>query len=244
MRNGILFILCLLLPVSVLAGFNVTTLQELEQDVKNNLATEADPFHPDTVLDDFINLACRDLASYGVIVRADSVILATSGASFHIQSLSDDALEVLAVFPCTSAASRALDRIRFEDWGKIGASSDLSAIKYYAVQPSHVTDSSTGLAPPSGAKLWLYPGPGSVDTLVVIYTAQAVELAGDADTTNIPYSYRELIVYHATALSFARAQEYDKAAWWFSLYDQQLKQKLLFRKYQFDYIILPKEITK
>jgi len=154
----------------------------------------------------------------------------------------DHCLEVLAVFPCTLAGSRGLDRIGFNDWGKVGASSGLSEIKYYEHQPAFVTDSAGGIM--VGGKLWLYPGPGSVDTLVVVYTAEAVELIGDDDTTNVPYSYRELIVMRATGSAFARAQEYAKAAWWFALYDQTLKQKLLFKKYRFDYIILPKEITR
>lgn len=242
MKKVILLISCILLPSLAFGGFNVTTLQELEQDVKNNLAIEADPYHPDSVLDDFINLACRDVASYKVILKMDSVILATVGVSFHIKGLNDDFLEVIAVFPCTSKASRGLDRIAFKDWGKIPGSAQLTDISFFAVQPPFVTDSSGGII--TGANLWLYPGASTVDTLVILYAAEANELLIDADTSNVPYAYRSLVVMYATALAFARAQAYDKAYWWFALYDQTLKQKLLFRQYEFDYIVIPKQIGK
>lgn len=247
LRNTILFVLCLLLPASMsLGAYNVTTLAELEQDVKNNLATSADPYHPDSVLDDFINLACRDLASYDVILKADSVVLATTGAGLHVKGLNEDVLEVFAVFPCTSKASRGLDRIGFGDWGKMGAATQLAEIKYYDVQPPYVTDSIGGVT--GSANLWLYAAPSAVDTLVVIYSAEAVELSADDDTTNVPYIFREQIVQRATGLAFARAQEYDKATWWLSLYQQERDRKLLYQKQRIlelmDYIILRKDITK
>ena len=244
MKKVALLIFCLLLASPVFGAYNVTTLQEYEQDVKNNLATEADPYHPDSTLDDFINMACRDVASYKVIVRMDSVVLATTGVSHHIKGLNDDVLEVIAVFPCTVMASRGLDRIAFKDWGKIPGSVQLTGISFFAVQPPFVTDSSSE-GPSTAANLWLYPGASTVDTLTILCAVEANELSADADTSNIPYGYRPLVVMYATGLAFARAQAYSKAAWWFAFYDQTMTKRLLFdRQYQLDYIVTPKAIGK
>jgi len=236
----LLFLVFLFLAVPLWAGQDVTTLQELEQDVKNNLAVASDPYYPDSVLDDFINLACRDLASYGVIIKADSVVVT---AGDFILALNEDFLEAIAVFPCTSTASEGLDRIHFTQWGKLTNMPQLTSADYYTTLPEHVTDYSAGIL--TGAKLMLYPAHSGVDdTLIVIYSAEANELSANADTSNIPYTYRALVGYYATALCFLRSQEYDRANVWFSLYDQMLKQKLLYRQYGFDYIIKPGEIQR
>lgn len=239
MKRALTLLLVLGLAFPVLAAHNVITLQELEQDVKNNIAISNDPYLPDTVLDDLINLGCREIANYGLIEKLDSVILTAGDPQYD---LNEDFLEASAVRPCSVTAARGLDRIEFKDWGKIAAATQLTAMKYYAIQHEFVSDSSGGFT--SAAQLWLYPAPQAVDTLLVHYTAEANEVIGDADTVNIPYSCRDLVVFYATALAFARSQEYDRAAWWFSLFDQTLNKKLLYRKYGVDYLITPKVIGK
>lgn len=236
----ILFLLLVLgLAFPALAAHNVITLQELEQDVKNNIAISNDPYLPDTVLDDLINLGLREIAAYGLIEKLDSVVLTAGDPQYD---LNEDFIEAFAVYPCSVTAARGLDRIDFRDWGKIAAATQLTDMKYYAIQHEYITDSSGGII--NAAQLWLYPAPAAIDTLLVHYTAEADEVFGDADTVNIPYSYRDLVVFYATALAFARSQEYDRAAWWFALFDQTLNKKLMFRKYGVDYLITPKQITK
>lgn len=234
------FLLVLGLAFPALAAHNVTTLQELEQDVKNNIAISNDPYLPDTVLDDFINLACRDVASYNLIEKLDTVVV-TAGDNQY--DLNEDFLEATAIYPCSVTAARGLDRIEFKDWGKIAAATQLTTMKYYAIQHEFVANSSGGII--SAAQLWVYPAHSGVDdTLLVHYTAEADELIDDADTCNIPYVYRQLVVFYATAMAFGRAQEYDRMNLWFSLYDQMLNKKLLFRKYGVDYLVMPKQITR
>lgn len=241
MRHLLILSLALALSLSAYAGNDVTTLQELEQDVKNNLATEADPFHPDSVLDDFINMACRELAGYGAIEKLDSVILSSGQPLYALDSV---CLEIVSVFPCTVNASQGLDRIDTRDWGKIAASSQLTTSRYYAFQPAYYAEKKAWAVP----RIRLYPAhSGLADTLLIVYYAQANELTADTDTTNVPYEYRYLVVIHATAQSFARAQEYNKASWWFSLYDQERQRKGLIKPIRLqvrDYIVKSKEIDR
>lgn len=241
MKKFLFLLLVLGLAFPALAAHNVTTLQELEQDVKNNIAISNDPYLPDSVLDDLINLALRDIASYGLIEKLDSVIV-TSGDNRY--DLNDDFLEATAVYPCSVNASRGLDRIDFRDWGKVAAMAQQTGAYYFAIQHEYIVDSS-GVGETAPAQLWVYAAHSGVDdTLMVHYTAEANELATDQDTSNVPYVYRQLVVFYATAMAFGRAQEYDRMNLWFSLYDQMLTKKLLWKKYGVDYMILPKQITK
>lgn len=239
MKKFMVLFFLIFFPVSALAAFNVTTLGELEQDVKNNQAIGADPSQPDSVVDDFINLACIDIASYGAIIKVDTIEITSST---HIYALNEDFLEAFAVFPCTMEASRGLDRIDFRDWGKIAGATQLTTVRYFAIQPTVSFDTGSVYLR-KAANLWLYPRPTATDSLIVIYFAEATELSVDGDTTNVPYIYRDLIGFYATALSFSRAQEYDKSAWWLALYDQMRQRKGL-KLYQPDYMVIPKQIGK
>lgn len=230
------FLLVLLLPVTALAGYNIKTLSDFQTEVRQCLATDADPFHPDDTTAIFINIACREVASYGVIIKMDSVIVT---AEDRIEDLNDDVLEVVAVFPCTSTGSQALERIDFRSWGRIGGAIGLSTTRYYAFQPQGKRAGGDCYVP----HLWLYPEhSGAEDTLVVVYYAQANELDTTTDTTLIPYQYTPLVVYYATALACARAGMKNDANWWFALYDKTRAEKGLLK--QLDYIIFPKEIRK
>ncbi len=233
MKRWIILILVLLLPAWAWAGFNVTTLSDFQKDVRHLLATDADPYHPDDTLTYFINIACREVASYGTIIKAESVIV-TQGQQRY--DLASDVIEVFAVFPCTTMGSKGLERIAFKDWGKISASTQLTQTRYYAVQPAYLPDT-------IHAKLWLYPAhSGADDTLIVLYYAEANELSSSTDTTNIPYQYTPLVVYYATALAFARVGMFNESAWWFALFDQTREKKGLLK--QLDYIVKSKVIEK
>jgi len=231
-----IFLLILLLPAIALAGYNVKTCSTLQAEVRYCLATDADPYHPNDTLKAFINIACREVASYGTIIKMDSVVVE---AEDMIEDLNDDVLEVVAVFPCTATASQALERIPFRLWGRVGGAIGLSKTEFYAFQPQNKFVGGDCYTP----KLWLYPEWSEAeDTLTVVYYAQANELSSATDTTLIPYQYTPLVVYYAVALSLARAGDYNKPNWWFALYDKTRAQKGLLR--QLDYIIHPKEINK
>jgi len=222
------------------AGYNVKVLSTLQAEVRHCLATDADPYHPNDTVTVFINMACREVASYGVIIKMDSVVVE---AEDMIEDLNDDMLEVVTVFPCTATGSQALERIDFRAWGRIGGATGASATRFYAFQPQGKFVGGDCYPP----KLWLYPEwSGADDTLTVVYYAQANELSSANDTTLIPYQYTNLVVYYAVALSFARAGDYNKAAWWKAWYTQERIEAGLLRKVTImpDYILFPKEINK
>lgn len=232
-------ILLAVLMLKIYAGYSVTTLNDLQKDVRDLLATDADPYTPNDTLTNLINIAATEVASFGAILKLDSVSV-TSGT--QRAGLNTDCMEVAAVFPDTTRASRSYDRIEFRDWGRIAAATQLTSTKYYAFQPSFVTDSSDAVPQTAGGpSLWLYPAhSGATDTLLVFYYAQANKLETAQDTTNIPYSYRPLVVYYATALAYARAHNFNEAAWWFAQYDRARQEKGLLK--QLDFVVKPKVI--
>jgi len=236
MKKFLVLFLVLGLIGSADAAFNVTKLSDLQKDVRDLLSTSADPYHPNDTLTNLINIACREIASYGAIVKLDSVVLASGEDAYD---LNVDFLECNSARYCTATAAEALQRIEFGGWGRIAAATQLTQTKYYAIQPAHffVGDSTY----PYAAKLWLYPAhSGVADTLLVLYYAEANELSTSTDTTVIPYQYTPLVVYYATALAFARAGDGNWAAWWFIRYDKSRQEKGLLK--QLDFIIKPKLI--
>lgn len=234
LKRLLIVLLVLALIGSADAAFNVTKLSDLQKDVRDLLSTSADPYHPNDTLTNLINIACREVASYGAVVKADTVVLA---AGDNMYSLNEDFLECQSAFYCTATASQALQRIDFGAWGRIAAATQATQVKYYAIQPWSYWDAVTIKA----ANFWIYPAhSGAADTLIVMYYAEAEELSATTDTTNIPYQFTNLVVYYATGLSLARAGMYNEAAWWFALYDRTRQEKGLLK--QLDFIIKPKLI--
>jgi len=234
MKQFLVLFLVLGLIGSADAAFNVTKLSDLQKDVRDLLSTSADPYHPNDTLTNLINIACREVASYGAILRGDSVVLV---AGDNMYSLNEDFLECQSAFYCTATASEALKRIDFSAWGRVAAATQATQVKYYSIQPWAYYDAVTIKA----ANFWIYPAhSGVADTLIVMYYAEATDLSTSTDTTNIPYHFTNLVVYYATGLAFARAGMYNEAAWWFALYDRTRVEKGLLK--QLDFIIKPKII--
>lgn len=231
------FLLTALVVVGLFAwawGANVTTLGDLRQDVKNNFLVMTDALFPDSVLDDFINQACRDISGYGVITDVDSIIWVANTKNY---ALPEDFISYIAIYPDAYSGAKAFDYIHPSAVGKIAAATDLTASRYVWItgknSPSDVT-----------SRIWFYPAPSAVDTLELTYAREATELSASTDTCDIPYQFRTLIPFHVTASCFAKAQEYQKSAWWFALYDQTLNKKLLFQQQKYDYILIPREIKQ
>jgi len=211
-----------------------TTLAELRQDVDNLFIVMTDALFPDSVKDDFINLACRDLAGYNIIMDQDTIVWIANTKQY---ALPVDFRDLIAVYPDAYSGVKAFDHIHPSAMGKIAAATDLTAARYvWVTGPTAVKDTTY--------KIWFYPAPSAVDTIELIYACEAIKLTASTDTTNIPYHYIPLVGYHVAALCYAKAQEYQKAAWWFAYYDQQLNKKLLFEQKRFDYRIVPREIKK
>ena len=226
------------------SAINVTPLSTLQQKVRAHLATDADSYHPNDTLTLFINTACREIASYGVIQRLDTV--AVSSGTIKV-ALNDDCLDVFCALPCTAsneakyAGIAPLGRIDFKDWSRVGATTQETHSKFYAVQPAQINPQGAAVAGVTAPNLWLCPqwGLGS-DSIWVFYYAQATELSATTDTCTIPYSYIPLVEYYATALAYARVHNFNEAAWWFALYDRTRQEKGLLK--QLDYVIKLKVI--
>jgi len=211
-----------------------TTLGELRQDVKNEFLVMTDALFPDSVLDDFINHACRDLAGYNIILDVDTIVWA---ANTKYYALPVNFRAFIAIYPDAYSGVKAFDHIHPSAVGKIAAATDLTASRYVWITGKNTVKDTT-------MRIWFYPAPSAVDTMELIYAAEAINLSDTSDTTNIPYHYVPLIALYATGKCYAKAGKYNKASWYFALYDQWINKKLLFEQKRYDYIILPREIKK
>lgn len=211
-----------------------TTLGALRQDVKNEFLVMTDALFPDSVLDDFINHACRDLAGYNIIVDVDTITWA-AGTKNYVLPVNFQAF--IAIYPDTVAGGKALDFIHPRAVGKIAAATDLTDSRYVWITGKNSIVDTT-------MRIWFYPAPPAIDKMELIYAATAINLSAASDTTNIPYHYVPLIGLYAAAKCYAKNQEHNKASWYFALYDQMLNKKLLFDQQRYDYILVPREIKK
>jgi len=238
--TGILIAVLVLLPNLMNATdnpqdvYNETTLAELRQAVKNQFLVMTDALFPDSVLDDAINQGCKNLAGHNIIVEHDTIIWVANTKSYVLPV---NFLDFIAIYPDTIAGAKAFDYIHPKVVGKIAAAVDLTSPRYVWVTGKSAVKDTT-------YRLWFYPAPTAVDTLELIYAAEAIELINSTDTTNIPYKYVDLIGYYAIGLCYAKSQNYNEASWYFALYDQMLRHFLLFEQKQYDYIIEPKVIRK
>lgn len=217
------------------ADINVhTTLAELRQDVNNLFLVMTDDLFPDSVKDDFINLACRDIAGYNVIVDVDTVVWV---ANTRYYALPVNFRDFIAIYPDTAATGKAFSFIHPSAVGKIAAATDLTVSRYvWITGPSFPKDTTS--------RIWFYPAPSAIDTMQLIFASEAIELVASTDTTNIPYHYRPLVGYYAMALCYAKAEKFDRSGWYFALYQQMLDRKLLFEQKRYDYILIPREIKQ
>lgn len=211
-----------------------TTLGALRQDVKNEFLVMTDALFPDSVLDDFINHACRDLAGYNIIEDVDTIVWAANTKNY---ALPVNFRAFIAIYPDAYSGAKAFDLIHPSAVGKIAAATDLTASRYVWTTGKNTVKDTT-------ARIWFYPAPSAIDTMELIYAAQAINLSAASDTTNIPYHYVPLIALYAAGKCCAKAEKYNKASWYFALYDQWLNKKLLFDQQRYDYILIPREIKK
>jgi len=211
-----------------------TTLGELRQDVKNEFLVMTDALFPDSVLDDFINHACRDLAGYNIIWDVDTIVWV---ANTKYYALPVNFRDFIAIYPDAYSGVKAFDFIHPSAVGKIAAATDLTASRYVWITGKNSVKDTT-------ARIWFYPAPSAVDTMEIIYAAEAIKLSASSDTTNIPYHYVPLISLYVAGKCHAKATEYNTASWYFALYDQWINKKLLFEQKRYDYIIMPREIKK
>ncbi|MBV6341087.1 hypothetical protein [Candidatus Magnetobacterium casense] len=244
MKKIVFLLAVLLVPMLAFPGVNVVTLSSMQKQVRSYLATDADPYYPNDTLTNFINRACREVASYGVIVKLDTVTVASGTIKV---ALNDDCLDVQAALPCSASGQAKYDgilplgRIEFKDWNRVAASTQETNTKYYTVQPSFISPLAAAGTGAAAANLWLCPEWNlGTDSIWVFYYAQAKELSATTDSTNIPYQYVPLVEFYATGLALASSKNFNEAAWWFAQYDRARQEKGLLK--QLDFIVKPKVI--
>ena len=226
---ALLIVLFLFLPVQ---ATNTTTLGELVQDVRNNLLVMDDELFPDSVMWDFINAACRRVADRGVIQQLDTLVWVADSSRYPLPV---DFLSFSSIIPDGIEGEVALELIRGKDAGDIAGATQLTTPTYVWItnRDTHADTSS----------IWFYPPPPSVDSVILVYGAEAIELIHADSITNIPYPYRECVVVYATGLCHAKAKSYQEASWWFVQFENLFEKQLMYdMRRGYDYIVTPKEI--
>jgi len=199
MKKILAVLLLLLIPTIVYsADQDTVTQRDLRGYVRNYLGGNAtSSFWTDDIVDDFVNLACREYAMLGGIQKIDTI---TTTNAVRQYALNSDFLRVLGVtryIPSTKReqtlkfrAMRSVDNLH----KAYGQDDDQDYSFYYSIVgggDSH-----------SGSYLMLDPTEEetTTDSIFVYYNAQATWLGNvAADTiTNIPYSAIPLVVLSAT----------------------------------------------
>lgn len=197
MRKILATLLLLLIPTIVYsADQDTVTQRDLRGYVRNYLGGNAtSSFWTDNIVDDFVNLACREYAMLGGIQKIDTLITVNAERQYALES---DFLRVLGVtryIPATKReqslkfrAMRESDKQR----KPFGQDDDQDHSFYYSVTGSDDNNGSILLLDPAEEE-------STDDSIFVYYNAQAVWLGNvAADTiTNIPYSAVPLVVLSA-----------------------------------------------
>jgi len=228
MKKIVLVCLIVLCTGSLSLADNLLTLSDFRTEAKNQSALIVPSFYSDTVWNSWVNEGCRDLASYGVVEKLDTVILAVGTI---VYSLNTDFVVLLDLFPLSPGDKRALDFITPGDIGKIAGATGLTTTRYYWTMGKDVS-----------AIVGFYPTPNVADTLLIIYGAQAPYLSSDTDTTDIPYSFRPLIVDYAIYRGLLRDGRIELAQKYYEKYKKSIEEKLGIKGKHLDYFIVPQEI--
>jgi len=228
MRKIGLVCLVLLCVYSLGLADNLLTLSDFRTEAKNQSSLIVPSFYSDTVWNSWVNEGCHDLSSYGIVEKLDTVVFVV-GTMFY--DLNVDLVSLIDLFPLTPEDKRALDLITPGDIGKIAGATGLSVTRYYWTTGKDIS-----------AIIGFYPTPAAIDTVLIIYGAQAEYLSSDTDTTNIPYSFRPLItdyVIHRGLFRDGRTALADK---YYEKYKNGVQEKLKIKGKHLDYFVIPKEI--
>jgi hypothetical protein len=206
----------------------LSTLSELRMECENQAVLVNHPFYPDSIWESWINQACMDLSDYKVIEKLDTIYWVAGTMTYSCES---DFNGIVAVFPLRPEGKEPLDFIPSRDVIKQGISSD---------RPRHFWQSGKG----TDAIIGFYSTPEIVDTLLLIYGAEANYLSEDTSTTNIPYSYRTCIIDYVLYRAFLRQRKKNVADEYLDNYTKNLERKLKANQKEYDVFMAPKILNK
>jgi len=203
---------------------DLLTLADFRRASQNQSVLKTNPFYPDSVWDSWINEACSDLSSYGIIEKLDTLIWIPGTM---VYSLNNDFIVLTALFSLQPEGKLPIDLIPAKDVGK-------------SLEPN--TQKCWQAGKGGNAIVGFFPLPTIKDTFLVIYGAEANYLISDNDTTEIPYSYRPLIIDYVVYRALLRDGKKASSNRYYDSYMKRLEVKLKFDLKRFDVIVAPKEI--
>lgn len=207
---------------------NLLTLADFRRASQDQSVLKTHPFYPDSVWNSWINEACCDLSSYGIIEKLDTIEWV---AGTTIYSLNNDFIRLIALNPLRPIGKRPLNFIPARDILKreeIGATQG----------PQDFWQAGKG----KNAIVGFFPPPVVKDTLFIIYGAEAGYMDSDNDTTEIPYCYRPLIIDYVVYRALLRDGKKSVSDCYYDSYMRRLEIKLKFEGKQYDVFISPREI--
>ena len=214
--------------VGNLFAVQLLTLSDFRRASQDQSVLSTNPFYPDSVWNNWINEACSDISGYGVIEKLDTLFW-DEGTTIY--SLSADFIQLTAVFFLRPVGKQTL---RFIPARVVGKKQETETITRDVWQAGKGKKAIVGFFPPPSIK----------DTLLVIYGAEANYLSSDNDTTDIPYSYRPLIIDYVVYRALLRDGKKSASDRYWESYMKRLEIKLKFDQKRFDVLIIPKEIKE
>lgn len=202
------------------------TLSDFRRAGQDQSVLKTHPFYPDSVWNGWINEACTDLSGYGIIEKLDTLIWAEGTTTYDLNT---DFIRLIALFFLRPAGKQALIFIPARDVGKMQVT-DLGTKDFWQ----------TGKG--ENAIVGFFPPPVIKDTFLVIYGAEASYMDTATDTTEIPYSYRPLIIDYVVYRALLRDGKKGASDRYYKSYMNRLEVKLKFEGKQYDVFISPQEI--
>lgn len=194
------------------------TLSDFRRACKDQSVLSTNPFYPDSVWNNWINEAGNDLSGYGIIEKLDTLFW-VEGTTIY--SLNADFIELLGFFALRPVGKRVLNVVSAKDVGQV------SVIE---IECRDVWQTGKG----GSAIIGFFPPPVVKDTFLVIYGAGAEYMDSDTDTTEIPYSYRPLIIDYVVYRALLRDGKEVDSDRYYKSYMARLEIKLKFDQKRFD----------
>lgn len=204
------------------------SLYFFERRINDILGTNQSEPYPDSVVDRFVNLACREVVTYtGVkvpcVLKRDTIALSQNT---FIYTVNNDCYAIYSV-GWLRGSERDFERIEWNDWGKETALGSATA-RFFAS---------------AGRTLKVYPRPGSAgtDSLLVWYNTYPREINLDSMKSDIPQEYSQSIIDYALGLCWLKVRDENTANFYFRKFEAEMEIVIgSLQNLPFDLILAPK----
>ena len=224
MKKLLLFLILVLTSSHLCYADDLLTLADFRRASQDQSVLKTNPFYPDSVWNSWINEACCDLSSYGIIEKFDTL---TWISGVMVYSLNSGFIILTALFSLQPEGKVPVDIIPAKDVCK-------------SLEPNTRKCWQSGKG--ESAVVGFYPIPVAIDTFLVIYGAEAEDMDSDNDTTEIPYSYRPLVIDYVVYRALLRDGQRSASDRYHESYMRRLEVKLKFEGKRYDVFISPQEI--